>query len=181
MRYGSRSLLSLSRKSQKSLDSYWFVTSFWLLSLKILYMYLQKITSKKTFFKKICFLLASWRLMTKIAGSGFASGSISQRHGSADPDPDPDPHQNVTDPQHCFKDSNFISSYLFLISYLQAHYLQSWKFNFLLKFGVTLQVLFCKHYFSPLNTFLRKGKDPDPYLWLMDPDPRGPNTCNTNY
>jgi hypothetical protein len=34
--------------------------------------------------------------MTKIAGSG----SISQRHGSADPDPDPDPHQNVMDPQH---------------------------------------------------------------------------------
>jgi hypothetical protein len=27
------------------------------------------------------------------------SGSISQRHGSADPDPDP--HQNVTDPEHC--------------------------------------------------------------------------------
>jgi hypothetical protein len=37
--------------------------------------------------------------MTKIAGSEFASGSISQRHGSADPDPDP--HQNVMDPQHC--------------------------------------------------------------------------------
>jgi hypothetical protein len=34
--------------------------------------------------------------MTKIAGSG----SISQRHGSADPDSDPDPHQNVMDPQH---------------------------------------------------------------------------------
>jgi hypothetical protein len=34
----------------------------------------------------------------KIAGSGSASGSISQRHGSADPDPDP--HQNVMDPQH---------------------------------------------------------------------------------
>jgi hypothetical protein len=33
--------------------------------------------------------------MTKIAGSG--SGSISQRHGSADPDP----HQNVMDPEHC--------------------------------------------------------------------------------
>jgi hypothetical protein len=32
----------------------------------------------------------------KIEGSG--SGSISQRHGSADPDP----HQNVIDPQHCF-------------------------------------------------------------------------------
>jgi hypothetical protein len=36
--------------------------------------------------------------MTKIAGSG--SGSISQRHGSADPDPP----QNVMDPQHCMKD-----------------------------------------------------------------------------
>jgi hypothetical protein len=37
--------------------------------------------------------------MTKIAGSGSASGSgsISPRHGSADPDP----HQNVMDPQHC--------------------------------------------------------------------------------
>jgi hypothetical protein len=35
--------------------------------------------------------------MTKIAGSG----SISQRHGSADPDPDPP--ENVTDPQHCMQ------------------------------------------------------------------------------
>ncbi len=32
--------------------------------------------------------------MTKIAGSG----SISQKHGSADPDPDPDLPQNVIDP-----------------------------------------------------------------------------------
>jgi hypothetical protein len=39
--------------------------------------------------------------MKKIAGSGSASGSISQRHGSADPDLDPDPPQNVMDPQHC--------------------------------------------------------------------------------
>jgi hypothetical protein len=34
----------------------------------------------------------------KIAGSGSASGSISQRNGSADPDP----HQNVMGPQHWF-------------------------------------------------------------------------------
>ncbi len=36
--------------------------------------------------------------MMKIEGSGSASGSgsISQRHGSADPDP----HQNVMDPEH---------------------------------------------------------------------------------
>ncbi len=37
--------------------------------------------------------------MTKIGGSGPESGSISQRHGSADPDPDP--HQNVMNPQQC--------------------------------------------------------------------------------
>ncbi len=47
--------------------------------------------SRKTFFL-ISFLLASWRSMTKIAGSG----SISQRRGSADPDP----HQNAMDPEH---------------------------------------------------------------------------------
>jgi hypothetical protein len=32
----------------------------------------------------------------KIEGSGSASGSINQTHGS----PDPDSHQNVMDPQH---------------------------------------------------------------------------------
>jgi hypothetical protein len=36
--------------------------------------------------------------MTKIAGSTSEPGSISQRHGSADPDPNP--HQNVMDPEH---------------------------------------------------------------------------------
>jgi hypothetical protein len=35
---------------------------------------------------------------------GSASGSVSQRHGSADPDPDP--HQNVMDLQHGAKDSD---------------------------------------------------------------------------
>jgi hypothetical protein len=34
--------------------------------------------------------------MMKIEGSG----SISQKHGSADQDPDPGPHQNFMDPQH---------------------------------------------------------------------------------
>jgi hypothetical protein len=35
--------------------------------------------------------------MTIIVGLGSGSGSISKRHGYADPDP----HQNVMDPQHC--------------------------------------------------------------------------------
>jgi hypothetical protein len=59
-------------------------------------MFLHKIISRKTFFK----LAFCWRLersMTKVAGSGSESRSISQRHGS----PNPDPYQNVMDPQHC--------------------------------------------------------------------------------
>jgi len=30
-----------------------------------------------------------------------------------------------------------------------------------------VKILFCKHYFSPLNTFMRKGKDPDPDPYLV--------------
>jgi hypothetical protein len=41
--------------------------------------------------------------VTKTAGFGSESGSISQRHGSTDPDP----HQNVMDPQHCFPGKRF--------------------------------------------------------------------------
>ncbi len=51
-----------------------------------------KSNEQKSFF--VCYLLASWRSMTKIAGSG--SGSISQMHGSSDPDP----HQIVMDSEH---------------------------------------------------------------------------------
>ncbi len=52
-------------------------------------------------------------------------------------------------------------------------------YGLLLTFWV--KILFCKHYFSPLNIFMSKGKDPepDPYLWLMDPDHKGPNTCGS--
>jgi hypothetical protein len=46
--------------------------------------------------------------MKNIEGCGSASGSIGQRHGSADPDPDP--HRNVMDPQHCFLPSFFRST-----------------------------------------------------------------------
>ncbi len=76
-----------------------------------------------------------------------------------------------------------IFSYFFLITCPQAHYLQSKKFNFCLKFCV--KILFCRHSFSPLNTFMKKGKDPesdpgpDPYIWLMDPDPVRPKTSGS--
>jgi hypothetical protein len=40
------------------------------------------------------------------------------------------------------------------------------KIKFLLKFCV--KILFCRHYFSLVNTFMRKGKDPG-----------GPKTCGS--
>jgi hypothetical protein len=98
-----RILPSPSKNSKKNLDSYCFLTSFLNFYLwKMIQIYLLKVVisrKKKRLF--IYFLLASWRSMTKRAGSGSASwsSSISQRHGSADPDPDP--HQNVMDPQQC--------------------------------------------------------------------------------
>ena len=76
-----------------------------------------------------------------------------------DPDASLDPNPVFSD----FKDvKKIIFSYFFLINYPQAHYryLQSQKFNFLLTF--CFKILFCKHYFSPLNTFMSKGKNPDP-------------------
>jgi hypothetical protein len=54
------------------------VTSFWLLSLKNNVNVPSKRNQQENYFKIISFLLASWRSMTNIAGSG--SGSISQRH-----------------------------------------------------------------------------------------------------
>ncbi len=77
-------------------------------------------------------------------------------HFGADPDPylwlmDPDPTPFFID----FKDAKkIIFSYFFLITCPQAYHLQSKQFNFLLKFIV--KILFCRHYFSPLNTFIRK-------------------------
>ncbi len=86
------------------------MTSFWLFTFEKLC----KSTFKKYYAEKlvflISFLLASWRSMMKIEGS--ESGSISQRHGSADPEPDLNPHQSVMDPQHWLKAWQFVVGYL---------------------------------------------------------------------
>jgi hypothetical protein len=93
-------------------------------------------------------------------------------------DPDPTPFFND------FKNAKNICFHIFfLITCPQAHHLQSKKFNFLLTFFV--KILFCRHNFSPLNTFMRKGKDPEPDpntdqdLCLMDPDLEGPTLPET--
>ncbi len=78
-----------------------------------------------------------------------------------DPDPTPDPTYFFID----FKDAtkNIFFSYFFLITCQQAHHLQSKKFKFFAEI-LCKKILFCRHYFSPFNTSMRKGKDPDPYL-----------------
>ncbi len=44
-----------------------------------------------------------------------------------------------------------------------------------------LKFYFIRHYFSPLETLMRTGKDlePDPHLWLTDPDLGRPKTCGS--
>ncbi len=81
--------------------------------------------------------------------------------------------------QGCKKKKKKISSSFFLITYLQAHYLYSSKFDFWLKLCVKfyLEALFQ----SAQHLYEKKGKypDPDPYLWLLDPDPGGPKKCGS--
>ncbi len=80
-----------------------------------------------------------------------------------DPDPNPDPSPFLSD----FKDAKQIF-FLFFLEIAQRRIISSLKNvgNFLLKF--LAKILFCRHYFCPLNTFMRKGKDPEPE---PDPDP----------
>jgi hypothetical protein len=79
-----------------------------------------------------------------------------------DPDPTPDPTSFFRD----FKDAKKCFFHIFfLITYPQAHYLQSSKFNFLPNF--------CSTRSTPL---FEKDPEPDPNLGLMDPDPGGPKT-----
>jgi hypothetical protein len=75
-----------------------------------------------------------------------------------DPDPDPTP-----DPTPFFSNFRDAKKFIFF-SYNLPFSLQSSVLK--IKFFATIlcQNLFCRHYFSPLNTFMRKGTDPDPHL-----------------
>jgi hypothetical protein len=84
-------------------------------------------------------------------------------------DPDPDPTPDLTPFFIDFKDVKQIFFFIFFFHIFfhiaHRHIIFILKFfNFFLKFCV--QILFCTHYFSPLYTFMRKGKDPDPNPYL---------------
>jgi hypothetical protein len=68
----------------------------------------------------------------------------------------------------------------FLLTCPPAHHIILSLKNLIFCKNFVLKFLSCRHYFSPLNSFMRKATDPepdpDPYLWQMDPDPGGPKT-----
>jgi hypothetical protein len=79
------------------------------------------------------------------------------------PDPAPDPTPFFSD----FKDAKKLFLFIFCSYNFPTGTLSSvLKIKFFAK--ILFKILFCKHYFSSLNTFMRKGKDPDQEL---DPDP----------
>ncbi len=69
-----------SVKSSRAFFCLWLLYGF--LSLKN-YVNVPSKSNKPENMEKNSFLLASWRLMTKIAGSGAESGSVPKCHGSA--------------------------------------------------------------------------------------------------
>ncbi len=82
-----RILLSLSKNSKKNLYFYCFVTSFWLFIFEKWCKSTLKSNMQKNFVLRIIFLLASWRSVMKMEGSGFefGSGSKSQSIRGMDP------------------------------------------------------------------------------------------------
>ncbi len=143
------------------------MTLFEFLSLKNDVNVASKRHKQKNCVKKLVFLLASWRSMTKIEGSG----SISQRHVS----PDPDPPQNVMDPQHWFprspvllssgKDAHQMTVYclflLYVIHFCSPRY-RSWGIHYLFFDSiVTFGCLF--HFCAGSKLFVVWG-------WVVSPD-----------
>ncbi len=99
-----RILLNKQKNEEKSwfLLLYGFFVTFFLLQNDVNVPW--KRNKHNNLVKKNYFLLASWRSLTKRAGSGAGSVSgsafvsVSQRNGSEDPHLDP--YQHVTDPEH---------------------------------------------------------------------------------
>ncbi len=75
------------------------------------------------------------------------------------------------------KKANFVCVLLGIRMFLlrrRKRTMKKWRRKKSTSRGREKEKVFCKHYFSPLNTFTRQGKAPDPYLGLTYPG--GPKT-----
>jgi hypothetical protein len=75
-------------------------------------------------------------------------------------DPDPDPFLND------FKDARKIIFVIFFLKTYPQEIIFSLKNLFFCTFFVLKCYLFCELYLSPLNTFMKKEKESDPYPYL---------------
>ncbi len=130
---------------------------------KILFCYWSKTESKlcQTYDQSLSLVSMTWHCNMHFKLLGRQRAVLGIR--------DPDPHLWLIDPDPDAKKYIFLSH--FFLSTCRRYILFCLKINFFVKFCV--KILFCRHYFSPLNTFMRKRKDPepdpDPHLWLMYP------------
>jgi hypothetical protein len=90
---GSESFYHHAKIVRKTLIPYYFVTLFDFLSLKNDVNVASKSNKQKKLWRKIIFFadilkVNDENIRIRIQDPGSRSGSISQRHGSADPDPD---------------------------------------------------------------------------------------------
>jgi hypothetical protein len=101
--------------------------------------------------------------MKKIAGSRFKSGSISQRHGSADPDSVP--HQNVMVPQHRVCVPTYFYATGFVVLYTLLYQKDTYSILYFQPFLLSFiqKILLNPTVFRILRICM--------FLGLLDPDP----------
>ncbi len=94
-----------------------------------------------------------------------------------DLDPTSDPTPFLSD----FPDAKKKFSPFFLITYGTCRHIIFSRKNLIFLLKCCVEILFAKHYFSPLNNFNEKRegsgsrarREPGSYIWLIDPDPGG--------
>ncbi len=109
-----------------------------------------------------------WWSMTFWVGSG--SGSADPCLWQLDPDSDLDPGSGFC---YCQQKTNFLHNF-FCLTYWRYIYIIFQRY----KVKKSHKIVGIK-VFLTIFAWWQKDPDPDPYLWLVDPDPGGPKTCGS--
>ncbi len=111
---------------------------------------------RRNWFVSFLDIIQCWGSVTSWCGSGSGSRS-------------PDPYLWLMDPTtffHDFKDKINIKKFHIFFLYLTHRYIIFSLKNLIFCKHFVLKLIPVKHFFSPLNTFMGKGKDPDPDPYL---------------